>query len=93
MPTSDNTRRTLEEARVFLARNDFYSEYPTLSEIASSFEYSSDDLQNAQQAVFYDAEIFDEARLVETANEIAPLAAGFQAPVEAETGFFWKNTH
>lgn len=92
MWADEGARRKLEAARVFLSRNDFYSEYPTLSEVDASFEYRSDDMKDAQLAVFYDAEIFDEARLTKNANEISALAAGFQAAVEAESGFFWKNT-
>lgn len=85
-------RRRLEEGGVFLARNDFYSEYPTLADIESSYEHAGWADTGTLPRVYDDPRIFDAGRNAERALSLAAFTADFAPPMDADSGFFWRNT-
>ncbi len=85
-------RANLERHGVNLVRSDFYSESPSLDDIEASFEYVLRPGETGKPAVFDDPAIFDLDTIAQVAETLVAPAADFEAPVEADTGFFWKNT-
>lgn len=83
-------RRRLERAGVRLSRADFYSETPSLDDIEGSFEYA-DGTSAEPVPVFDDPDIFDLPSISAFAATLPHFSRDFAPPIEAETGFFWRN--
>lgn len=92
MWAGEKVRQTLEDAKVYLARNDFYSEYPTLQDVRTSFEYDSRDGEGGPHPVFDDVDIFNKNAIADYARTLSTYASCFNAPVEESDGFYWSNT-
>ena len=85
-------RRFLEEHGINLARSDFYSEVPLLSEIESSFEYWGSTGLHDTFPIFDQADVFPEERLRQFAEDLVPIAAEFDPSELEQTGSFsWSK--
>jgi hypothetical protein len=84
-----DTRQELQRQGVNIVPVNFYSNTPTLDEIADSFEYAS------AQAPYLHPEIFDEDRLLAQLDILQTYAAEFDAPStevgQPDTSFYWEN--
>jgi hypothetical protein len=85
-------RQFLEANGVNLARSDFYSEVPTLSEIESSFEYLGSTSVKDTQAIFDHPDIFPEKILRKYAIDLVEYAADFDVgDFEPSGAFSWQK--
>ncbi|NWB50213.1 class I SAM-dependent methyltransferase [Pseudomonas gingeri] len=82
-------RARLQEQGLNVAPSNFYSSTPSLSEIASSYEYTE------SEPPYLNCGLFDQERLRAEISELIPYGADF-APAEVgdketATSYFWKN--
>lgn len=87
---SREVREQLQKNQVSVVPANFYSNIPTLDEIADSFEYS-----NIGEPPYLDVGIFDSLSLREELISIAEYSADFDPPKDGDsenpTAFFWGN--
>lgn len=83
-------RAELEAAGINLSRSDFYSETPTLADIAGSFEYPASGGDNGFSA-YEDPQIFDEAAIAATVRQVIASSSAFRPIKSSDNGFYWTN--
>lgn len=87
-----DVRRFLEEHGINLARSDFYSEVPLLSEIESSFEYWGAAGLDDTFPIFDHEDIFPKKRLKFFAQGLVPLSSSFDpSEFERAGSFSWSR--
>jgi Methyltransferase domain len=84
------TRAKIQAFSVNVLPINFYSNTPSLEDIESSYEYSTD------QPPYFNAQVFEQKRFRQTLEEILAFSTEFNPPVDGdeENGrrFFWKNS-
>lgn len=85
-----DSRRQLERGGVNIVRSDFYSETPTLDDIAASYEY--EEINGQTLPVYDDASVFDLAKITRNSSDLIDVTKNFNPPLESDSGFAWKNT-
>jgi len=85
-----DTRAKLQAFGVNVLPINFYSNTPSIEDISSSYEYSTD------EPPYCNARIFDQKRLRQTLEQILRFSAEFNPPVEGDEEscrrFFWHNS-
>lgn len=84
-------RAEMEAAGINLSRSDFYSESPTLADIEASYEYLATSGENDYPA-YEDPQIFDDATIIATLQQVIDHSRGFRPATSADTGFYWTNS-
>lgn len=84
-------RKVFEEAGVKVLPCNFYSSVPSIAEIESSFEYSSDEPPYAASPIFGSPEISRDLLKILT-NYSHEFQAANEGDEHSPSGFFWKNS-
>lgn len=87
-------RRYVERKGIHLAKNDFYSEIPSLDEIDVAFEYRDGHTTGTVGPVFFDEGVFVRETIDGMLQALMPFASEFNPPLTATrtSEYSWDNT-
>jgi len=88
--TNKSTRAKIQRLGFNIVPSNFYSNTPSVDDIESSFEYTSD------QPPYFNAQLFDDGRFRGTLEKLLEFSKEFDPPADGDeekcSRFFWKNS-